>query len=203
MSADAEVEKARLGARYEQDFLNKYLLLDMTDHVRAVRYYVPIREVLETQGHAAVTEFEKTVVLGIIDDKWKEHLRVMDELKENVRMAQFEQKDPLLIYKQEAYRAFMQAVDGMNKDMVSMLCRSELVAAPPAQQTPAQEQQMQQQQRRADLSRLRAQHSDTPATQRRQSSAPTHIQTEDGGERKLSRAERRMLERNDAKRGKK
>jgi len=98
----------------------------------------------------------------------------------------------------------MEAVDNLNKEMVAMLCRSDLMAAPPTQQTPAQQQQIQQQQqqqRRADLSRLRAQHTDTPGTQRRQSSAPTHIQTEDGGERKLSRAERRMVERNEAKRG--
>jgi preprotein translocase subunit SecA len=64
---------------------------------------------------------KKTVTLAIIDEKWKEHLRSMDELKDSVQAASFEQKDPLVIYKMEAYELFEQLIMSVNEEVTSYL----------------------------------------------------------------------------------
>ena len=69
---------------------------------------------------------EKSVTLAIIDDTWKEHLREMDELKQSVQNAVYEQKDPLLIYKFESFNLFKIFIDKVNKEIVSFLLKAEL-----------------------------------------------------------------------------
>ena len=76
--------------------------------------------------------FEKNVTLYLIDDAWKEHLREMDELKQSVQNAVYEQKDPLLVYKFEAFELFRQMLATVNKEMVSFLFRGGI----PVQQQP-------------------------------------------------------------------
>ena len=76
---------------------------------------------------------EKTITLSVIDENWKEHLRAMDDLKQSVQTAYLEQKDPLVIYKIEAYNAFKQMDDQVNKDIVSFLTH----AAIPMEETNA------------------------------------------------------------------
>ena len=76
-----------------------------------------------------VTDFEKNITLAIIDDAWKTHLRKMDELKQSVQLAVHEQKDPLLIYKFEAFELFKGMIDKVNKDVVSFLFKGELPSA--------------------------------------------------------------------------
>jgi len=78
--------------------------------------------------------FEKTVTLAEIDDAWKEHLREMDELKQSVQNAVYEQKDPLLVYKFEAFELFRNMLAAVNKEMVSFLFRGGI----PVQQEPEQ-----------------------------------------------------------------
>jgi preprotein translocase subunit SecA len=68
-----------------------------------------------------VKSFEKTVVLALIDDTWKEHLREMDDLKQSVQNAVYEQKDPLVIYKMEAFDLFKGMLSAVNKEVVSFL----------------------------------------------------------------------------------
>lgn len=63
-----------------------------------------MEEAYNSKGKTIMRDIEKAVTLSIIDEKWKEHLRAMDELKESVQSASFEQKDPLVIYKMEAYK---------------------------------------------------------------------------------------------------
>ena len=74
--------------------------------------------------------------LSIIDDAWKEHLRAMDDLKQSVQTAYLEQKDPLVIYKMEAFELFRAMDSNMNKDIVSFLCHCSI---PVEQQTPIRE----------------------------------------------------------------
>jgi preprotein translocase subunit SecA len=78
--------------------------------------------------------FEKSVTLSLIDDAWKEHLREMDELKQSVQNAVYEQKDPLLVYKFEAFELFRQMLANVNKELVSFLFRGGI----PVQQEPEQ-----------------------------------------------------------------
>src|SRR5690606_17715740 len=72
------------------------------------------------------TDFEKNISLAIIDDSWKTHLRKMDELKQSVQLAVHEQKDPLLIYKFEAFELFRDMIDKVNKEVISFLFKGEL-----------------------------------------------------------------------------
>ena len=73
-----------------------------------------------------ITDFEKNISLAIIDDSWKTHLRKMDELKQSVQLAVHEQKDPLLIYKFEAFELFKSMIEKVNKEVVSFLFKGEL-----------------------------------------------------------------------------
>ena len=93
--------------------------------VAEMRQQLPIAAELEdaakTEGRSIMRDIQKTVTLSLIDDNWKEHLRRMDELKESVQSASFEQKDPLVIYKMEAYQLFEQLVHKINQDVTSYL----------------------------------------------------------------------------------
>jgi len=70
--------------------------------------------------------FEKNIILALIDDAWKEHLREMDDLKQSVQGAVYEQKDPLLIYKFEAFELFKQMIDRTNKEIITFLIKANL-----------------------------------------------------------------------------
>ncbi len=82
---------------------------------------------VDTEGKSIVKDIEKAVSLSIIDDTWKEHLRSMDELKDSVQAASFEQKDPLVIYKMEAYELFERLIYNINEEVSTYLMRGRLV----------------------------------------------------------------------------
>ena len=84
---------------------------------------------VESDGATLMTEIEKAVTLSLIDRSWKEHLRNMDELKESVQSASFEQKDPLVIYKMEAYNLFEQFIYKVNEEVCSYLIKGKLQIA--------------------------------------------------------------------------
>jgi len=86
-----------------------------------------IEEAVETKGQSIKGDIEKTVALAIIDNEWKEHLRAMDELKEAVQAASFEQKDPLVVYKMEAYKLFEDLVFEINNKVTSYLLQGTLI----------------------------------------------------------------------------
>ncbi len=106
-----------------------------------------ISEAVQSKGKSLMHDIEKAITLAIIDDRWKEHLREMDELKESVQAASFEQKDPLVIYKVEAYNLFEQLVFDINESVTSYLSKGTL----PEVSAPVQ----QAKERRSDLSRVR------------------------------------------------
>ncbi|WP_207422028.1 preprotein translocase subunit SecA [Desertivirga brevis] len=99
------------------------IIIPFTDGIRGVQVAANLRKAVENGGREITTAFEKTVVLALIDDAWKEHLRDMDELKQSVQNAVYEQKDPLVIYKVEAFNLFRQMLVSVNKDVVSFLFR--------------------------------------------------------------------------------
>jgi preprotein translocase subunit SecA len=104
---------------------------------------------VDSKGHDVFKAFEKTVVLALIDDAWKEHLREMDELKQSVQNAVYEQKDPLIVYKMEAFNMFKQMLATVNKDIVSFLFKGNIPSQDPSQVREARPQQ------RQDLSKLK------------------------------------------------
>jgi len=97
------------------------IIIPFTDGLRGVQVAANLKKAVETNGREVTKAFEKTVVLALIDDAWKEHLREMDELKQSVQNAVYEQKDPLVIYKVEAFNLFRQMLVSVNKDVVSFL----------------------------------------------------------------------------------
>ena len=86
-----------------------------------------LEEAINTDGASIMKDIEKAVTLAIIDDSWKEHLRSMDELKESVQAASFEQKDPLVIYKMEAYDLFERLIYKVNEEVSAYLMKGRLV----------------------------------------------------------------------------
>ncbi len=116
---------------------NKFerILVPFTDGIKTLNVATDLKTAYETEGKSLVTDFEKNITLAIIDDAWKTHLRKMDELKQSVQLAVHEQKDPLLIYKEESFNLFRKMVSEMNKDIISFLFKGEL----PTQEQPISE----------------------------------------------------------------
>ena len=196
VSRIAEEERPKMGKEFEELFLEKFFPVAMSDRVKMVRFYVQIGDLLNSEGANVMREFEKTVLLGTIDDHWKDHLRQMDELKQEVQTQVYAQKDPLVIYKQEAFKFFMSVIETINRDAISILSRAELVV----QQQAVDEKKTQ---KREDMSRLKTDHADADAARNAEGDAPTKVTMEDGRERKLSRRERREIERREKKKKKK
>ena len=104
----------------------KRIVVPFTDGVKSLNVVTDLEKAYETNGKQLVTDFEKNITLAIIDDAWKTHLRKMDELKQSVQLAVHEQKDPLLIYKFEAFELFKAMIDQVNKEVISFLFKGEL-----------------------------------------------------------------------------
>ncbi|MGJ8734231.1 MAG: preprotein translocase subunit SecA [Cellulophaga sp.] len=111
-----------------EDTANNFERIEVpfTDGIKALKIVTNLKEAYESNGKQLVNDFEKNITLAIVDDAWKTHLRKMDELKQSVQLAVHEQKDPLLIYKFEAFELFKSMVDTVNKDVVSFLFKAEL-----------------------------------------------------------------------------
>ncbi|WP_285010416.1 preprotein translocase subunit SecA [Pedobacter faecalis] len=97
------------------------IVVPFTDGLRHVQVPVGLKKAIENNGREVTKSFEKTIVLALIDESWKEHLREMDELKQSVQNAVYEQKDPLIIYKMEAFNLFKNMLNAVNKEVVSFL----------------------------------------------------------------------------------
>ncbi len=104
----------------------KRIVVPFTDGVKTLQVITDLEKAYESQGKQLITDFEKNISLAIVDDAWKTHLRKMDELKQSVQLAVHEQKDPLLIYKFEAFELFKAMIEEVNKDVISFLFKGEL-----------------------------------------------------------------------------
>jgi preprotein translocase subunit SecA len=97
------------------------IIVPFTDGIRSIQVPVELKKAINNNGREVTMAFEKTIVLALIDESWKEHLREMDELKQSVQNAVYEQKDPLIIYKMEAFNLFKGMLNNVNKEVVSFL----------------------------------------------------------------------------------
>ena len=133
------------GAMYEN------ILIPITDGKKVYNISVNLKRASETECKEVVKEFEKRMILYVIDDEWKEHLRQLDDLKQSVQNASYEQKDPLLIYKLESFNIFQQMLDSFNRRAIAILLRGQIPVQSPqgVQQAGAQQ--------RSDYSRYRTQ----------------------------------------------
>jgi len=109
------------------------VVVPFTDGIRGIQVATNLQKAVESSGKEVFRSFEKGIVLALIDEAWKEHLREMDDLKQSVQNAVYEQKDPIIIYKMEAYNLFKGMLASMNKEIVSFLFKGEI---PGQQQEP-------------------------------------------------------------------
>ena len=108
------------GDKYER------IVVPFSDGIKTLQVVTNLKEAYETKGKSLATDFEKNITLAIIDENWKDHLRKMDDLKQSVQNASYEQKDPLLIYKFEAFELFKVTIDKVNREVLSFLFKGEL-----------------------------------------------------------------------------
>lgn len=99
------------------------ILVPVSDGTKVYNVIVNLEKTYNTKGYEIVQAYNKTVVLKTIDDIWKEHLREMDDLRQSVQAASYEQKDPLLIYKLESFNLFKTMLDKVNRTVVSTLMK--------------------------------------------------------------------------------
>mgnify|MGYP001459277972 FL=1 len=104
----------------------KRIVVPFTDGKKVINIVTDLKKSYESNGENLIDDFEKNISLAIIDEKWKNHLRKMDDLKQSVQLAVHEQKDPLLIYKFEAYELFKSMIHILNKELLSFLFKSNL-----------------------------------------------------------------------------
>lgn len=109
------------------------VVIPFTDGSRGIQVATNLKKAVESEGREVFKSFEKGIVLALIDEAWKEHLREMDDLKQSVQNAVYEQKDPIIIYKMEAFELFKTMLAAMNKDIVSFLFKGQI---PGQQQEP-------------------------------------------------------------------
>jgi len=102
------------------------VVVPFSDGKKSMNVLANLQKTLDTDGRELMNAVERQITLSIIDDAWKEHLRSMDDLKQSVQTAYLEQKDPLVIYKMEAFELFRRMDGEMNKDIVSFLCHSSI-----------------------------------------------------------------------------
>ncbi len=117
----------------ENVFLNqgsmfKMIQVPFTDGIKTMTIVTDLKEAYDSKCDSLITDFEKNISLSIIDENWKTHLREMDDLRRSSQGAVYEQKDPLVIYKQESFFLFSEMVEKVNKEIVSFLYKGEIPA---------------------------------------------------------------------------
>ena len=138
------------------------ILIPITDGKRTYNITVGLKEAYETEGKEVVLAFEKAILLHNIDEAWKENLRELDDLRQSVQNASYEQKDPLLIYKLESFNLFKAMIETINSKVTAILMRGQIPIREPEQVRRAEAQ------RRSDYSRYRAQKDEYSAGSRQQ-----------------------------------
>ncbi len=136
--------------RHSQGQHIENVVVPFTDGKKGINVLTNLDKVLSTDGEELCNAMERNITLAIIDDAWKEHLRAMDDLKQSVQTVYLEQKDPLVIYKVEAYNLFSRMSSEVNRDIVSFLCHAQL---PVQEEAPNLREGRQQ---KTDMSKMRA-----------------------------------------------
>ena len=152
------------------------IAIPISDGRKMLTLSVDLKKAYESEGKEIARALSKTITLWQIDEKWKEHLRDMDDLKQSVQNATYEQKDPLLIYKFESFNLFSQMLEELNKDVLSFLLRSHIPlrdASEAPRHAPAQ--------RKPDMSQLQTSRTDLVTNGgEAKSNAPVHVEKQVG-----------------------
>jgi preprotein translocase subunit SecA len=126
------------------------IVVPITDGFKVYNVLTNLEKNYNSNGEELIRSYEKTLTLATIDDNWKEHLRELDDLKQSVQNAHYEQKDPLLIYKFESFELFRTMIDLINKEVISVLMKGQIPIHDPSEVRRGEEPQ------RTSTSNLRA-----------------------------------------------
>ena len=160
----------RQGAQFEN------VAVPVGDGTKVMRVVVNLKKAYETQARELVRAVSKTITLIMIDEAWKEHLRDMDDLKQSVQNATYEQKDPLLIYKFESFNLFKGIIERISREVVKFLLRA---AIPVRENAPQDVRETER--RRTDMSRMRTSRTDMVTNGGQpKSNAPVHVEKKVG-----------------------
>ena len=116
---------------YENQTHFENIAIPITDGKRGMNVIVNLKKAVENGAREVNLCIEKSITLGLIDNAWKEHLRELDDLKESVQNATYEQKDPLVIYKLESFNLFKAMLENINEDVISFLMRADIPTQDP------------------------------------------------------------------------
>lgn len=168
------------------------MVIPFSDGRKKINLVANLEESYQKQGRNIPKELEKIVTLAIIDSEWKEHLREMDDLRMSVRNAQYEQKDPLLIYKLESFELFRAMMEELNKDTLSFLMRAKLP-------TPEEDKQVSKRQEPAptDVSKLQTSRTDMAQASQQNQQVASREQNGAPAKRAPEVRETRKIGRND------
>ena len=154
------------------------IAIPISDGVKMMQLVVNLKKAYDNQGKEVIRALNKSITLLMIDEHWKEHLREMDELKQSVQNATYEQKDPLLIYKFESFELFKCVLDKVSKDVLSFLLKAHIPLRE-AQQPPVSVKQ--EQRKRTDLSNMQTSRQDlVTSSGEPKSQAPVHVEKKVG-----------------------
>ncbi len=132
------------------------IAIPITDGMKTLSVIANLKKAYESEGREVSLSVEKGITLGNIDNAWKDHLREMDDLKQSVQGAAYEQKDPLLIYKFESFELFKRMLQKVNKDIISFLGKAHLPVRDPDQIERGTQRE------RTDMSKMQTGRSDIP-----------------------------------------
>lgn len=163
---------------YEKQPHFERILIPFTDGKKGINVVVNIKKAVENGPREISLAIEKGITLALIDESWKEHLREMDDLKQSVQNAHYEQKDPLLIYKLESYNLFKDMILKINSEVISFLMRADVPM-------PNMDNIREHKAMRTDRSKLKEQRNDLLSqansnTQERQVTQPIHVEKKVG-----------------------
>ena len=157
----------------KQGAIYQNIAIPISDGRKMLTLSVNLKKAYETEGREIARALTKAITLYQIDDHWKEHLRDMDDLKQSVQNASYEQKDPLLIYKFESFNLFKSMLESLSKDILSFLMRAHIPlrdANAPVQQAPAPV-------RKPDMSQMQTSRTDTVTNSGEpKSKMPVHVE---------------------------
>ena len=174
---DATVEKVMPVLRnvYEkQGEMYQNIAIPISDGRKTMTLSVNLEKAYNSDGKEIVKTLTKNVILYQIDEHWKEHLREMDDLKQSVQNASYEQKDPIVVYKLESYNLFAGMLESLNLDVLTFLLRS-FVPLSDANEAPRHAVQ-----RRTDMSRMQARHSDLVTNGEQKANTPVKVEKKVG-----------------------
>ena len=149
------------------------IAVPITDGRKVLQLTFNLKKAYETQGRELAKSLSKVIILYQIDEHWKQQLRDLDDLRQSVQNAAYEQKDPLVIYKLESYNLFASMLEALDKDVLSFLLRATIFLKQPDHAEQASREAAPQ--RRQDMSRMQTQHGDLATNGAPKTKMPIHV----------------------------